>query len=132
MVEMMNSNASSGQERGRQIGSYLNDNLTTDEGRSLLESMFTGGGAGALASARSENGDSGDCPSMEFMTRLEAASAAQHSQDDDEILDTPTGREMLCTDTCSTASDGECDDGGPGAEYDSCDIGTDCDDCGQR
>ena len=26
--------------------------------------------------------------------------------------------------------DGECDDGGPGSDYDACDYGTDCTDCG--
>jgi hypothetical protein len=37
-----------------------------------------------------------------------------------------------CTDTCVYASDGFCDDGGEGALYDVCDIGTDCSDCGSR
>ena len=37
-----------------------------------------------------------------------------------------------CTETCSFASDGGCDDGGPGAEFASCSLGTDCTDCGPR
>lgn len=37
-----------------------------------------------------------------------------------------------CADTCRTAHDGECDDGGPGALYDVCALGTDCSDCGAR
>ena len=37
-----------------------------------------------------------------------------------------------CTNTCSSANDGECDDGGPGAEYAVCALGTDCADCGSR
>ncbi|HJL44798.1 MAG TPA: hypothetical protein RMG45_03145, partial [Polyangiaceae bacterium LLY-WYZ-15_(1-7)] len=37
-----------------------------------------------------------------------------------------------CTNTCSSANDGECDDGGPGAQYDVCALGTDCADCGPR
>jgi hypothetical protein len=37
-----------------------------------------------------------------------------------------------CDDMCGAASDGDCDDGGPGAEYSSCQIGTDCTDCGPR
>lgn len=37
-----------------------------------------------------------------------------------------------CTNTCSSANDGDCDDGGPGAEYDVCSLGTDCGDCGER
>ena len=42
---------------------------------------------------------------------------------------------LLCTDTCVGgfyASDGDCDDGGPGSEYGNCEIATDCDDCGSR
>ena len=38
----------------------------------------------------------------------------------------------VCESTCATAGDGECDDGGLGALYDVCDLGTDCVDCGAR
>jgi hypothetical protein len=38
----------------------------------------------------------------------------------------------LCTETCVWASDADCDDGGPGAEFTSCALGTDCTDCGPR
>ena len=38
-----------------------------------------------------------------------------------------------CAETCVWASDGDCDDGGPGSEYTgSCSLGTDCTDCGPR
>lgn len=37
-----------------------------------------------------------------------------------------------CSNTCRTAHDGECDDGGPGSLYDICALGTDCADCGPR
>ncbi|MBX3248350.1 MAG: hypothetical protein KF901_14315 [Myxococcales bacterium] len=37
-----------------------------------------------------------------------------------------------CTNTCTYAFDGDCDDGGPGADYSLCEYGTDCDDCGPR
>ena len=38
-----------------------------------------------------------------------------------------------CTETCvDGTSDGFCDDGGPGAEYSMCNLGTDCTDCGSR
>ena len=37
-----------------------------------------------------------------------------------------------CAETCNYASDGGCDDGGPGAEFTDCDRGTDCTDCGPR
>jgi cysteine-rich repeat protein len=37
-----------------------------------------------------------------------------------------------CTNTCRDAFDGFCDDTGPGAQYQICDYGTDCRDCGTR
>ena len=37
-----------------------------------------------------------------------------------------------CLESCTYASDGTCDDGGPGAAYASCALGTDCTDCGVR
>ena len=37
-----------------------------------------------------------------------------------------------CNDSCKYESDGDCDDGGVGAEYDHCDYGSDCIDCGDR
>jgi hypothetical protein len=38
----------------------------------------------------------------------------------------------ICMGTCNYAADGDCDDGGPGAEWSSCAQGTDCSDCGPR
>ncbi len=38
----------------------------------------------------------------------------------------------VCSDTCRWAGDGECDDGGPGADYSVCPYGSDCTDCGPR
>merc|ERR1711907_426223 len=43
--------------------------------------------------------------------------------------DTGGGR---CSNTCSYASDNDCNDGGQGNEYSLCDHGTDCHDCGSR
>ena len=38
-----------------------------------------------------------------------------------------------CAETCTYASDGDCDDGGPGSEYQGyCTLGSDCTDCGSR
>ena len=37
-----------------------------------------------------------------------------------------------CINTCNYAYDGDCDDGGPGNEYNFCALGTDCYDCGPR
>ena len=38
----------------------------------------------------------------------------------------------LCLNTCTYASDGDCDDGGSGHEYSVCNPCTDCADCGER
>ena len=38
----------------------------------------------------------------------------------------------ICFQTCAYANDGDCDDGGPGAQYTLCDLGSDCADCGLR
>ena len=37
-----------------------------------------------------------------------------------------------CTESCHYAADGDCDDGGLGSEYDACQVGSDCTDCGVR
>jgi len=42
------------------------------------------------------------------------------------------GCKGLCTETCEFPKDETCDDGGSGSEYDMCDLGTDCTDCGCR
>jgi len=43
---------------------------------------------------------------------------------------------VVCLNTCDNKNtfinDGVCDDGGPGYEFDSCTLGTDCADCGNR
>jgi hypothetical protein len=48
------------------------------------------------------------------------------------LAETATPPAALCTDTCRYAGDGQCDDGGPGADFSLCRIGTDCADCGSR
>ncbi len=50
----------------------------------------------------------------------------------DTPADSASATGATCTDTCEWASDGVCDDGGPGAEYGDCAYGTDCTDCGAR
>jgi len=44
----------------------------------------------------------------------------------------PAGGGGGCTETCNYASDGDCDDSGPGSEYSMCTLGTDCTDCRRR
>jgi hypothetical protein len=38
----------------------------------------------------------------------------------------------LCEDTCIWTGDGDCDDGGAGSVTSTCDLGSDCTDCGPR
>ena len=41
--------------------------------------------------------------------------------------------EALCSNECNNYNDdGECDDGGPDSDYNLCELGTDCTDCGTR
>ncbi|MBW2462404.1 MAG: hypothetical protein JRH11_12220 [Deltaproteobacteria bacterium] len=40
--------------------------------------------------------------------------------------------EPLCNDSCEYSGDDDCDDGGSGSDYDLCELGTDCEDCGTR
>ena len=44
----------------------------------------------------------------------------------------PVTHGYSCTNTCMYSVDDDCDDGGPGASYTLCTIGTDCVDCGSR
>lgn len=52
--------------------------------------------------------------------------------DDSTAGDDDTTTDQICSDTCEYAGDGACDDGGPDSEFDECDYGTDCTDCGSR
>ncbi|MBL4632991.1 MAG: hypothetical protein JKY56_03915 [Kofleriaceae bacterium] len=40
--------------------------------------------------------------------------------------------DSLCTESCQYSMDGACDDGGSGAEFNVCVLGSDCADCGSR
>ncbi|MFN3202708.1 MAG: hypothetical protein ACE366_30230 [Bradymonadia bacterium] len=44
----------------------------------------------------------------------------------------PVGDDMVCNNSCFTANDEVCDDGGEGSNFDVCPMGTDCADCGPR
>lgn len=43
-----------------------------------------------------------------------------------------TTEERWCDNSCVFSMDGECDDGGPDAKTNYCDLGTDCVDCESR
>lgn len=63
--------------------------------------------------------------------RVGVSGTIQQCQDYIESLWLNMGLEA-CSNSCPYANDGECDDGGPGAQYAECTLGTDCADCGPR
>jgi hypothetical protein len=44
----------------------------------------------------------------------------------------PQSPSPLCSEGCGSSGDGRCDDGGEGADFGVCALGTDCEDCGPR
>lgn len=44
----------------------------------------------------------------------------------------PPAQVLVCDNACRWSYDGECDDGGPGAQHAVCPYGSDCYDCGPR
>jgi len=79
----------------------------------------------ATPSTVSAGGD-GTTPPVEGDT--DTGSSTGHPAD----TGTPDDTGTLCSDTCMYAGDGECDDGGPGALWAECALGSDCSDCGVR
>ena len=71
----------------------------------------------------------GDYGSSEFCVMKAEASLVATAT----YYDVETGYDYIkikrCSELCSYSSDGDCDDGGSGAEYSSCSLGTDCQDC---
>ena len=71
-------------------------------------------------------------PPAEQTSALKLAAAHDSESADLETSDATRaarlggGRRSLQGNNCNYASDGDCDDGGPGAEYASCDYGSDC------
>ncbi len=88
------------------------------------------GGAGADTRECAEGTDCADCG-----VRDAPPQGGEGGEGNGNEWDGP----VLCEDTCGPrgnegawADDGACDDGGPGAEYNECELGTDCTDCGPR
>jgi hypothetical protein len=48
------------------------------------------------------------------------------------LFNASRGESLHCMNDCNYASDGDCDDGGEGSEFNYCGISRDCDDCGAR
>ena len=70
------------------------------------------------------NADTARANADEARANAEASRPSANTSEDE----TPT----VCTNTCRTANDNECDDGGPQSLYSICAYGSDCDDCGER
>jgi hypothetical protein len=76
-----------------------------------------------------------DCEPVTWESALQAVDGSEYTK----WLCTPFAYgngTSACSDECigtpNWASDGWCDDGGPGAEYSGCELGSDCTDCGPR
>ena len=88
----------------------------------------SGYAASALASSFDlnstlNNGDYGAVGALDMNTVAYSETAA---------FPTMAGAQTRCIDSCEHASNNDCDDGGSGAEYSGCSLGTDCTDCGPR
>ena len=55
-----------------------------------------------------------------------------HLSAGESIFATDAAFQGGCAETCASATDGLCDDGGPGSELTTCAFGSDCTDCGSR
>jgi len=67
----------------------------------------------------------GDDPRVKFLENCQTAEAVDTAK-------TTATTVSLCSNSCMYPNDGDCDDGGPGKDYSSCALGTDCNDCGSR
>ncbi|TXD37767.1 hypothetical protein FRC98_08755 [Lujinxingia vulgaris] len=90
--------------------------VCTNTCSSARDGQCDDGGTGALFESCDYGTDCADCGSRPVI----------------EEPDPDPDPEPICTDSCQYANDGECDDGGAGAQYDVCTYGTDCGDCGSR
>lgn len=107
-----------------------------------------GGSTGTcLPKAAPQNGDCGGLPGTEArsMERFIGSSSARAatatvcaprttSSDPmpDPEPDPGPSTDPLCNESCATAGNGVCDDGGEGSSFSDCALGSDCADCGMR
>lgn len=107
------------------------DTLCTETCMYAADGECDDGGPGSLYSVCELGTDCTDCGAR-------AGDVAPPSETPDDVTPperTPppgTSSGPACNDTCTTASDGQCDDGGSGSQYCVCELGTDCADCGPR
>merc|ERR1719198_2089709 len=79
--------------------------------------------------------------SLDIMLDDDAEEGFDDVVDDFRLVDVVSSYEStdggvrLCSNdksVCTWIDDGACDDGGLGSSYSECDLGTDCNDCGER
>ncbi|TXD36327.1 hypothetical protein FRC96_09620 [Lujinxingia vulgaris] len=96
------------------------ETVCTNACSSANDGQCDDGGTGALFESCAYGTDCADCGERPVI------------EEPDPDPDPEPDPEPICTDSCQYANDGECDDGGPAAQYDVCTYGTDCGDCGSR
>jgi hypothetical protein len=102
----------------RQLASITCQSLANDP-----QQLATAAGGGGASLAPECQGIQAQCPAV-----IGADSGSSSGSEEPGTGMTNAG----CTNTCGTADDDECDDGGPGSLFSVCALGTDCDDCGPR
>ena len=63
---------------------------------------------------------------------LSSGSSGHVTFDFDNTESAPAEKIPTCENFCGEGPDNDCDDGGPGSEFSSCELGSDCQDCGDR
>lgn len=96
------------------------------------ECQSRGGQCADNRSNRCSTGFSGGlCPGgAEIQCCFGALTASGSAPSSPTPTPSPAPSGAMCTDTCTWAGDGECDDGRPGAITGVCPLGSDCMDCG--
>lgn len=84
------------------------------------------GGAGSEYALCQLGNDCSDC-SARLLTNASSSAGSGSGGGGSTTIGTTT-----CANTCGYSTDNDCDDGGHGAEYSLCDLGSDCVDCGPR
>ena len=110
--------------------------LCTDTCTSAKDGSCDDGGSGSTFHSCALGTDCLDCGPRQSRGAPQASSAAGGVADgagaESAAGEGGKTAATLCSDTCSTAKDGYCDDGGADALFFSCALGTDCTDCGER
>ena len=111
------------------FGSFGCESKHEDLQEDLVCELKCPGLVDALANFDDNGGNVSHCADMKHEDKCEATCSIDGEVPIGDIYCLPR---FGCSDTCATAKDGTCDDGGNGASFGTCDLGTDCTDCGPR